>query len=340
MFKTFIVLALAVSCITSQSLPAPTLNGTLLDLADYFQGFWGAFNLTTQLAATCFNGISANAYFEQLGVNYQLAQAFVAGNHSAFNSLFQQFLVLNVTTWLPLNCVRSSSEFAQLVSAAGGNLSDPNYGVLEDLYYQADWPEWILAFAPTYNALLAGSYNSAGYGFGPLFTITQTNSTEADIYYNGFKAFQNGIWYEVNLTSPYELSNCYNNSLAQAADAFYYYWSQTVANSTLANVVNNTNTYFNGTGGQYLAQVKIINVCLEATNDQARLTQALGIDVHSDEFDTGLMTWMSAETETYYGLMNAMYQAFESNSSLGAGVVMGELYYVVAQYILNSPVSA
>jgi hypothetical protein len=164
------------------------------------------------------------------------------------------------------------------------------------------------------------------------------NGTHQNAFYEAIEAFQNGIFFWNNLTTPFELPLCYNDSTAQVFVNFLFEWTQTVYNSTVENVVNNTDAWFSGEGGQLIPILQPIFNCEDATQDQVRLNNALGVDIHSQQFQTALSNFIQNDTQTYYNIFSKMYDSFVNFNPLAAGVLYGEFLILVAQTI--GPVNA
>lgn len=71
--------------------------------------------------------------------------------------------------------------------------------------------------------------------------------------------------------------------------------------------------------------------CELATDDAKRYNKAVGYDVHSTKFKKLLAEWCKDNQAEYFYLMKAMNDAFERNSSLGAGYVFSLLNDNVAK---------
>jgi hypothetical protein len=312
----------------------PTINGTLVDLDDFYNGLWAYVNLTQTEAIQCYNDVTAETYFQYLQATYDIAGAFINANRTAVALLSAQIEVLNATLFTVEQCVHGTNDYMNLLEAYGlPAFNNSLFNLVFQIYGQAHQGDWYLAFTPIYNQLAAAEYNPAGYAYGAVFQQIAANASLSNVYFEALKAYQNGIFYEVNITSPFDLSNCYNETQAQNYITFYYLWSQTVFNSTQENVVNATNAYMSGQGAQLLASIGPVNTCMEQTNDQERLNTAVGYDVHSAAFDQAITNFYTNDTATYYILFKYIYNFFEQQNPEAAGAVYGQFYLSVAASI-------
>jgi hypothetical protein len=329
-----LVLAQA-SFLGEPAITAPTaINGTVLDLNDYYNGVWAYFNLTQTNAISCWNDITAENYFQYLQAFYDLAGSFSAGDHTNSAIYSAEVEALNATLYEPLQCVINSQDYQNLLVAMGiSNFNKSLESIMNNMYYQGHLADWYVSWGSIYNLLLDAEYNQAGYAYAPILQTMTLNGSMSNIYSEALEAFQDGIFYWVNLTTPFELPTCYNNSIAQTNIDFLAGWTEAVYNSTEENCLNATNDYFAGIGGQLIPILKPAWACEDATQDQVRLNNVLGIDVHSQQFQTAVSNWMQNNTATYYNIFSDIHIQFVNYNPLSAGVIYGEFLELVAQSV-------
>jgi len=317
-----------------------TINGTVLDLNDYYNGIWAFFNLTQTNAITCWNDVTAETYFEYLQAFYDMCGAFVVADQVNVNIYFAQVVALNATMYEPIQCVLNSQDYQNLLVAMNvSNFNKSVENILQEIYYQGHIGDWYLAWGPIYNLLTAASYNDAGYAYAPVLQTMSNNGSHTNAFFEALEAFQNGIFFWTNLTTPFELPLCYNDSSAHNFISFIFLWSQTVYNSTVGNVVNNTNSWFANQGAQLLPLLEPIFNCEDTTGDQSRLNAALGVDIHSQAFQTDVNNYINNDTQTYFNIFSKMYDLFINYNPLAAGIVYGEFLVLVAASA-NAEISA
>jgi ribosomal protein S8 len=319
---------------------APTaINGTVLDLNDYYNGVWAYFNLSQSNAISCWNDITAENYFQYLQAFYDLAGSFSAGDHANSAIYSAEVEALNVTLYEPLQCVLNSQDYQNLLVAMGiSNFNKSLESIMNNMYYQGHLADWFVSWGSIYNLLIGAEYNQAGYAYAPILQTMSQNGTQQNAYFEALEAFQNGMFFWTNLTTPFELPTCYNASSAQPFVDFLFLWTQTVYNSTVENVVNNTNAWFTGSGGQLIPIIQPIFNCEDTTQDQVRLNNALGIDIHSQAFQNALEAYINNDTQVYYNIFSKMYDMFTNFNPMAAGVMYGEFVILVAQSV--GPISS
>lgn len=333
--RAFIAIILVLSL--TQCFTAPPINGTLLDLNDYMNGIWGYFNLNQSEAIDCYNGVSAENYFQFLQAEYNLAQAYAQGDFQNVQEYVGLLVALNLTLWQNNICVQNTNDWNDLLLAAGADPSNKTLLLqLEHLYFQAHLNDWGNAYTIPYDDLVNAEYNQAGFAYGPIFKIIWQNSSVADISYLQVKSLQNGVFFYWNLTSPTQIPNCYNETSATWDVDFITGWANVVNNSTLANVASNTNDFFSNTAPQWITPLsESAWACANTTNDNIALTKAVGQNILTPEFQTGILNYVGNQTVNYFLLFTEIYTALSSNNPQYAGLVLGQFYDAVAASMSN-----
>jgi hypothetical protein len=168
----FAIAFFAFLAISSTFAQVPHLNGTLVDLDDFFSGVWSYFNLSENSAQNCFTTqVQANAYFSLLGQDDQYMYDFAAGNRAAViadvAALEATLLIINST----LQCLQSSPDYTNLLNAAGFNTTNMTLlQLVQGLYYQAHVLDYAILFTPIAQQIASTDYNGAGIAFGELYS--------------------------------------------------------------------------------------------------------------------------------------------------------------------------
>jgi len=208
--------------------------------------------------------------------------------------------------------------------------------ILQYIYYEAYPEDYAQGFAPVSNLIANTEYNQAGLAFGALYAQMAANSSVSNVYHSAMQAWDNYVFFFYNLTTPQELPTCYDEDGGQEQIELFFIWSQTVAGSTAANVIANTNSFFQGAGGALLNDTAPIRACEDQTQDQQNLNTAVGVDLHSQEFFDGVQTYIQNNVNTYMLVFNQMYTTMEQNDPGIAGVIWAEFVQLVAASMNNS----
>jgi len=145
-----------------------------------------------------------------------------------------------------------------------------------------------------------------------------------------YKAFQNGVYFFLNLTAPFQLSTCYNDESGQTGYDLYSDWASTAASSTISNVVSNTDAYFNGEGGQFIQELAPVWSCYQNTEDEANLNNAIGYNISSNTFYQMIESYYTGNPIIYYATFQGINHGFTSTNPLGAGAGFAEFLLLVA----------
>jgi len=173
--------------------------------------------------------------------------------------------------------------------------------------------------------------------FGPSFRPVPPVQTEtADMAVTPLNAFYNGIFQQLGLGQVNDSINCYNVTTQATQLSFFYSYAQAVAKGTAANAENNTWVYFNTTGATiYLAIPTSTLLCRLNSNDWKLMAKALGVDPNLTIFFDGYEAYMRTQSAAYYGLMQTMYNNFNSLNYVNAGVAMGQILQAAAKLAVN-----
>jgi len=318
----------------SQSFSA-SINGTLLDLDDYLNGLWGFFGLNQSEAIGCYNGITAENYFQQVQAEYNLAQAYAQGDAQGVQEYAGLYFALNLSLWNDTICVQNTNDWNDLMLAAGVNTFNKSLlGQMEHLYFQAHVNDWANAYTVPYNDLVNAQYNQAGFAYGPIYQNFWNNASDNFLWFLQAKALQNGVFFYWNLTSPNQIPNCYNETSAQWDVEFVAAWAGVVASSTLANAVNNTINFFANNATQWTTPLsESAWKCANTTNDNAVLTKAIGYNLFTEQFQTAMMYYIGNETVDYYLLFSEINTGVNTLNPQYAGMVLGQFYDAVGNWI-------
>jgi hypothetical protein len=217
------------------------------------------------------------------------------------------------------------------LNAVGFNTSNQTeFDMLMELYNQAYINDYFVEYYNTFYFLQNEDYFAGGTSYGSLLIDVVSNYTINNFYYNTWKAFENGFFFALNLTSPFQLPSCYNEEQAEIEFEFYYYWGQTVDNSSISTVVANTNAYFNGEGAQYLSQLESLWQCYNNTEDQANVNIAIGYDVLGQEFYNMVQSWYQRNGAIYQQIFNQFYHFLEIKNNQAAGAILANFFMLVA----------
>jgi hypothetical protein len=309
------------------------------NLEDFYNALYASYGLNQTAIGNCYNEVSAGGQFNFWSINYALAQAFVSGDRLSVGYYAAQLQAINLTIYNSQQCYLNSSDFQNLLQKF--HVRFDNQTILNfvmALYGQAHVNDYAVFWTPINNLIVQGEYSFAGAAFAPIDNQIYANASFDNFWYNGYKAWLNGVFFQMNLTSPYQLGSCFNNITAANGVQFYYLWSQAVANGTAAQADANTQAFFNSSVAMNLRlQLVPIFNCFEQTGDQQRLNNAYGEDIYSQAFDQFARTYIQQNPTTYWTLFSGMYQAFQQHNGIGAGAFMSAFWQQVSQSIrMNS----
>jgi hypothetical protein len=301
-----------------------TLSGNQTNLIQYFDALWGFYGLVQSEAGNCFNNAQASAYFASIGYQYQYLGSLMAPsrtNAAYYAALLQS---LNATLFPAMECFFNTSDAHLLFYQAGITFFNRTiFNFLSQVYFQGRFDDYYLAFNPVYTQLFNRQYAEAGYTYGPILYTQINNASMALAWDNAIGAFQNALFFDYNISSPTEFSDCYNDFTAHTHLSLYYLWSQTVNNSTVSNCVANTQAFFNTTGKALFEQIEPTVACLDRTNDQARLDNAVGTPLNSPQWWNATHEFLANSPSTYYTIFTQIYKEFASYNPGYAGYLYG-----------------
>jgi len=314
-----------------------TLTGNQTNLIEYFDSLWGFYGLFQTEAGNCFTNAQASAYFASIGYQYQYLGALIAPSRTQAAYYAGLLQALNTTLNPALECLFNTSDLHILLYQAGiVEFNRSQFNILSQLYFQGRFDDYYYAFEPVYTQLFNRQYFEAGFTYGPILYDQINNASFAVAWENGISAFQNALFFDFNITAPTEFQACYNDISAHTHLTFYYLWSQTVNNSTVANVVQNTQSYFNGTGRELFAFAEPTIACLDRTNDQVRLDNAVGTQINSPQWWNATQAFIQNNPTVYYTIFTQVYKEFASFNPAYAGYVYGTFISAVNASIAAS----
>jgi len=161
------------------------------------------------------------------------------------------------------------------------------------------------------------------------------NATEWYFHFEQFKAFQNGIFFWMNLTSPFQLSHCYNNGTGRIAIEFFSGWAKQISVCDPKHAYEVTERYFRGEGGELYAKLRPTLNCFDKTDDQRRLDNAYDYEINGPDFENAIFQYVKKHSEDYVRIFGFLDLLFKQDQELAAGVVMGEFYHRVAITVPN-----
>jgi len=176
-------------------------------------------------------------------------------------------------------------------------------------------------------------FAEAGKALLPIEKRVLRNASRENIPFEKFKAFQNGIFFHMNVTSPFEAPKCYDRETGEIAIDLFSTWAAVVADSDEKNVVEVTKEYFRGDGRDLWKRLKHVYRCFDKTHDQKRINKAYGVDIHGDVFWKALKRYIVKNPKEYLDAFIKIDAMFRLEAPIVSGMLIGEFYRTVARTI-------
>lgn len=293
----------------------------------FYNGWFGYFGLQQTEVIQCYTAFTAANYFQELAAEWRLANATAQANKANMETYAALVITLNSTLASTSNCVVNTQQYQELLIAAHINTFNKKLSLmLHNLYYQAYYGEWFRVMDPVMTLLENQQFHQAGRIYGALFELFAKNASSSHEYYMAYKGFVNGLFLYFNISEPEQMPSCYNDTTAQNAFNFYYYWARTVNTSTLNNVINNTILYFETIGKQIEELTKTQRLCENTTANYVALSNALGAQIYSPTFRQAVLTYMENDVVNYVTTFLEISTFFGANSAQAAGGTYGNFF--------------
>lgn len=174
-------------------------------------------------------------------------------------------------------------------------------------------------------------YRHAGREVARIDAEIFRNASRRHVHYEELKAFQNGIFYQLGLESPYQLSACYDEHEAKLGIRFFRLLAEEVMRHDRDEALKVTRRFFEKKGKEIWEKLRETIKCYEKTEDQRRLNERLDIDVNRDDFRKRAFEWIEKNENFYWNLMVNVDRMFERDAPLAAGMFWGEFFRCAAR---------
>jgi len=313
-------------------LPRAEINGTLQNLNTFFNALWGYYGLVQHSVIECFNPLTAQDYFQFNEARIKLANATTNADVQKFVQYLALVQVYNATLSPVYDCVEDTQDYVDLLIQIGYNVFNKSLqATLDRLYFDAHINDWVLLMIPVYNNWLAQNFTLGGLEYAKVLQLQYLNESSHTLMFMFAKGTMNGLFFFYNLSLPYQWPACYNDTTGQNDVAFLWYWARTVNQSTLQNVINNTQFYFETVGRQLIGLNIPGWICENKTNDETRIDAAVGLGLHTPTFiNATYQYWQNpANSLDYIITFSEIFNGFDTVNSFGAGAILGKWYQQV-----------
>jgi hypothetical protein len=207
------------------------------------------------------------------------------------------------------------------------------------MYIQAHLNDFAIFWKQIDDLFKKKDYKGAGEALVGIEEGILRNASRWNFHFEELKAFHNGMFFWMNVTSPDQMSHCYNNGTGRIGIEFFKQWASLISLVNPLDSFEATKEYLDGAGGKLLEKFQSVINCFMKTDDLGRLNDAYGFNINESEFLAGMVDFIGENQEVFWNIMKKMHYLFDVGCDIGAGMYCSEFYRLVANSMKDQDLS-
>jgi len=317
----------------SKSHEIPT-DGPYKAVAEFFEGLFSHFGLEKpeQIICECFCEKSAAVFLSSLYTFNQILIDVNARDAIHVHLDWAKEYILAILGHGSSGCIIESQDFSDLLEALGVE-RDPILTEISDwLYYQADFPKLLEDFKPIIQNLDAKNWTAAGAAYGDVMKDNVDAVKNQGVHYLSHVGVQNGFSLGLDIDLPKDSLTVWNDTTAAYDLEFVYEAARAVADGHWWDSFDNLVKFWKEKGEDILGHIPMsVWECLEGSDDNKKITEKLGVNVISKEFEDLAGHWIKKHQWKYHVHAKLVKDNFEQLHFIHVGVLQADLVKKIAK---------
>jgi len=303
------------------------------DVAQFFEGLFAHFGLgqPKQIIYECFNSGSAALYLESLyGFNQFLIDVINRDPHRVHWDIIKQY-ILAILEHSTSDCIVATQDLSDLLAALGVK-RDPWSGIVNWLYFQAHFAQLFEGYKPVIQGFDSKNFTAAGDAYGALMNETVNVVKNEGLAYLAHTGFANGVSFGLDLALPNDSLAAWNDTTAAYDLEFIILGTKAVADGKWWESFDNLEKFWQEKGEEILGHIPLsVWEAIENSDDNKKLTEKLGVDVMSKEFEDLAVAWIKKHQWRYHAHAKALEKSFEQLDFIHAGILHAHIVEEIAK---------
>jgi len=303
-------------------------------IAEFYSGVFQYFNLSSPTEIIkCYSSLDAIAFFTGIyGANkilFDLENREFAALH--FDALKQIILSIFLEHRVS-KCILKTQEWIDLVTAVGIADWDEKYYVAAGrLYDQAHFLLLGQQFRPVIANMVSQNFEESGKAYAVVMEKFAELVKGEGFGYLYIAGFSNGFAITTNVSYPNDSLALWNHTTGGIAMKFLYELATAVTDGKWKDSFENTVKFWREKGEDIIGQIPVdVWVGLQQSNDNKELTEVLGVDILSREFEDLASAYIQKHPFRYYATLKVIKKSLKKLRMMQAGAVYGALVKAIA----------
>jgi len=231
------------------------------------------------------------------------------------------------------DCIAQTQDFSDLVAALGIKRDPMLDNIGNWLYYQADYSHMLDDYySQVLQSLDAKNFTAAGDAYGVGMKQVVDAVKEQGFYYLAHAGLSNGFALGLDIDLPNDSLTVWNDTTAAYDLGFMIEATRAVAEGKWWESYENLVKFWEEKGEDILGHIPLsVWECLEGSDDNKKVTEKLGVDVMSKEFEDLALAWIKKHPWKYHAHAKLMLKSFEQLNVLHAGNLHAALVSEIAK---------
>jgi len=319
---------------SSPEIPQVSNDDPYKDVAEFFEGLFSHFGLDKpeQIICECLCPKSSAIFLAEI---YAFNQILIDVNNrdaARVHLDWAKEFFLGLFGHGTSGCIIESQDFSDLLEALGVERDPILTNIADWLYYQAYFPKLLEDYKPVIQNLDAKNFTAAGAAYGDIMNNTVEAVKNQGVHYLSHTGMNNGFGLGLEIDLPNDSLSVWNDTTAAYDLQFLFGASRAVAAGKWWDSYENLVKYWNEKGEDILGNIPMqVWEDLQASDDNKKVTEKLGIDIMSKEFEDLMLGWIKKHPLKYHFHSKLLQKNFEQLHFIHIGVLQAYLVKEIAK---------
>jgi len=229
-------------------------------------------------------------------------------------------------------CIVESQDFSDLLEALGVERDPILTEISGWLYYQADFPKLLEDYKPIIQNLDNKNWSAAGAAYGDVMKDNVDAVKNQGVHYLSEAGLLNGFSLGLDIDLPNDTLTVWNDTTAAYDLDFAYEAARAVADGHWWDSWRNLVKFWEEKGEDILGHIPMsVWECIQGSEDNKKITEKLGVDVMSKEFEDLAVAWIKKHQWKYHAHAKLVKYNLEQLHFIHAGVLKAHLVKEIAK---------
>jgi hypothetical protein len=304
------------------------------DVSEFYEGLFSHFGLDKpeQIINECLCPKSSAIFLQSI---YAFNQILIDVNNrdaARVHLDWAKEFILAILGHGSSGCVIETQDFSDLLEALGVERDPILTNVAGWLYYQADFPKLLEDYKPVIQNLDAKNFTAAGAAYGDIMKDNVDAVKDQGVHYLSLTGMNNGFALGLEIDLPNDSLKVWNDTTAAWDLAFLFGASRAVAAGKWWESYENLVKYWNEKGEDILGNIPMeVWEDLQGSDDNKKVTEKLGVDIMTKEFEDKMLAWIKKHPLKYHILSKLLQKNFDQLHFIHIGLLQACLVKEIAK---------